>query len=172
MYCQLETLRPCLPASVRPILNELPETLDETYRQILQEIPKSNQLHAHRLLQCLTVAIRPLRVDELAEVLAVDFGASGGIPILNEDLRWENQEQAVLFACSSLIAVVEDDSSRVVQFSHFSVKEFLTSDRLQTSYVGDIRQYYVPLGPAHAILARTTSMCRQTRSSNPPSDPR
>ncbi len=75
--CQLETLRPCLPPSVRQILDELPETLDETYERILQEIPKSNRVYAHRLLQCLTVAVRPLRVEELAEVLAVDFDATG-----------------------------------------------------------------------------------------------
>jgi len=139
---------------VQPILNELPETLDETYGRILQEIPKSNRLHARRLLQCLTVAIRPLRVEELAEVLAVDFGATGGIPKLNEDLRWEDQEQAVLFACSSLIAVVEDDSSRVVQFSHFSVKEFLTSDRLATSTIDASHYHHILLGPSHTIMAQ------------------
>jgi len=154
VFCQLETLRPCLPPSVRPILDELPETLDETYGRILQEIPKSNRLHAHRLLQCLTVAVRPLRVEELAEVLAVDFGATGGIPKLNEDLRWEDQEQAVLSACSSLIAVVEDDSSRVVQFSHFSVKEFLTSDRLATSTIDASHYHHILLEPSHTIMAQ------------------
>ena len=141
---------------MRPILNELPETLDETYVRILQEIPKSNRLHARRLLQCLTVAIRPLRVEELAEVLAVDFGATGGIPKLNEDLRWEDQEQAVLSACSSLIAVVvvEDGSSRVVQFSHFSVKEFLTSDRLATSTIDASHYHHILLEPSHTIMAQ------------------
>jgi len=139
---------------VRPILNELPETLDETYGRILQEIPKSNRLHARRLLQCLTVAIRPLRVEELAEVLAVDFGAMGGIPKLNEDLRWEDQEQAVLFACSSLIAVVEDGSSRLVQFSHFSVKEFLTSDRLASSTLDSSHYHHILLEPSHTIMAQ------------------
>jgi hypothetical protein len=69
-------------------------------------------------------------VEELAEVLGVDFGATGRAPKLGEGLRWEIQAQAVLSACSGLIAVVEDGSSRVIQFSHFSVKEFLTSDRL------------------------------------------
>src|SRR5947208_12053216 len=108
VFCQLETLRHCLPPSVRRILTELPETLDATYERILQEIPKTNQVHARRLLQCLTVASRPLRVKELAEVLAVDFSTSDGIPKLNETLRWEDQEQAVLSACSSLIAVIED----------------------------------------------------------------
>ena len=156
VYCQLETLRHCLPASVRRILEELPETLDATYERILQEIPKSNQVHAHRLLQCLTVAVRPLHVDELAEILAVDFNTSGGIPRLNEALRWEDQEQAVLSACSSLIAVIEDDDEdlRVVQFSHFSVKEFLTSDRLPASKIDASRYHHIPLAPAHTIMAQ------------------
>ena len=154
MFCQLETLRPCLPPSVRLILNELPETLDATYGRILQEIPKSNRLHAHRLLQCLTVAIRPLRVEELAEVLAVDFGTTGELPKLNENLRWEDQEQAVLSACSSLIAVVEGDSSRVVQFSHFSVKEYLTSDRLATSTIDTSHFHHILLEPSHTIMAQ------------------
>src|SRR5712691_7869925 len=156
VFCQLELLRQCLPASVRRILAELPETLDETYERILQEIPKSNRAHAHRLLQCLTVAIRPLRVEELAEVLAVGFDATGGIPKLNEDLQWEleDQEQAVLSACSSLIAVVWDDDSRMVQFSHFSVKEFLTSDRLATSTIVAARHCHILLEPSHTIMAQ------------------
>ena len=148
VFCQLETLRYCLPPSVKRILEELPETLDETYERILLEIPKSNRVHAHRLLQCLTVAARPLRVEELAEVLAVDFGATGGIPRLKEDLRWEDQEQAVLSACSSLIAIIEDGWSRVVQFSHFSVKEFLTSD------LDGSRYHHILLQPANTIMAQ------------------
>ena len=163
--CQLEVLRDCLPPSVRRTLMELPESLDETYERILKEIKKPNRALAQRVLQCLVVATRPLRV---AEVLAVDFDNAEGIPRLNSDWRWGEQEQALLIACSSLIAIVEagdvkdndndtvaeanggtskveashrtpeaeindGDShveaadSRVIQFSHFSVKEFLTS---------------------------------------------
>ena len=151
-FCQLETLRHCLPSSVRGILAELPETLDATYERILKEIPKSNRAHAHRLLQCLTVAIHPLFVDELAEVLAVDFSMEGGIPKLNEDLRWEDQEQAVLSACSSLVAIVGVHGSRLVQFSHFSVKEFLTSDRLASNK--DVSDYHILLEPAHTTMAQ------------------
>jgi len=154
VYCQLETLRHCLPSSVWHVLGELPETLDETYERILQEIPKSNRVHTHRLLQCLTVAVRPLGVEELAEVLAIDFDAAGGIPELNEDLRWEDQEQAVLFACSSLITIVGEGYSRVVQFSHFSVKEFLTSDRLATSMIDASRYHHIRLEQSHTIMAQ------------------
>lgn len=155
MYCQLETLRHCLPPSIRGILDELPQTLDETYERILRDINKTNRDHAYRLLHCLTVAIRPLHVEELAEVLAVDFDAAlqGGIPKPNPNWRWADQNQAVLSTCSSLIAIVDDEDSQVVQFSHFSVKEFLVSDRLAHSS-GDVSRYHIHLEPAHTILAQ------------------
>jgi hypothetical protein len=127
--------------------------LDETYERILKEIKKPNRGHAQRVLQCLVVAIRPLRVAELAEVLAVDFDDLDGIPKLNLDWRWEDQEQALLIACSSLIAIVEAGDSRVVQFSHFSVKEFLTSSRLATT-TGAASDYHIDLAPAHTTLAQ------------------
>jgi ankyrin repeat protein len=155
VYCQLEALRHCLPPSLRGVLEELPETLDGTYERVLKETNKANREHARRLLQCLTVASRPLRVEELAEVLAIDFGAPahGGIPQLNPNWRWADHHQAVLSTCSSLITIVDDGRFQVVQFSHFSVKEFLTSDRLARSS-GDISRYHIALEPAHTILAQ------------------
>ena len=137
------------------MLEELPESLDETYERVLREINKANRAHAHRLLQCLTVAIRPLRVAELAEVLAVDFGTTSSprTSKLKTEWRWEDQEQAVLSTCSSLIAVVNENGSQVVQFSHFSVKEFLTSPRLSTTNA-DISRFVILLEPAHTIMAR------------------
>ena len=42
---------------------------------------------------------------------------------------------------------------RMVQFSHFSVKEFLTSDRLAIA-AEDISFYHIVLEPAHTILAQ------------------
>jgi ankyrin repeat protein len=126
--------------------------LDETYKRILNEINNANHVHAYRLLQCLTVALRPLRVEELAEVLAFDLN-TGGIPKLNVDWRWEDQEEAVLSACSSLVSIIVDGDSRVVQFSHFSVKEFLNSDRL-ASCIEEVSQFHIPVEPSHAILAQ------------------
>jgi hypothetical protein len=152
VFCQLEILRHCFPPSVRRILDELPESLDETYERILREIRKPNQGHAHRLLQCLVVAVRPLRVEELAEVLAFDFNV-GGTPKLNPGWRWEDQEEAVMSACSSLVTIVKDGDSRVVQFSHFSVKEFLTADRLAEP-MRDVSRYHIRLEDAHTILAQ------------------
>jgi hypothetical protein len=152
VFCQLELLRQCFPPSVRRILEELPDSLDETYERILREIRKPNQGHAHRLLQCLVVAVRPLEVKELAEVLAFDFN-TGGMPKLNLGWRREDQEEAVMSACSSLVTIVKDRDSRVVQFSHFSVKEFLTADRLAEP-IRDVSRYHIRLEAAHTILAQ------------------
>ena len=153
-FCQLEALRHCLAPRVRHMLKELPETLDETYERILKDINKANRNHAHRLLQCLTVAVRPLRVAELAEVLAVDFGTASREETskLNTDWRWEDQQEAVLSTCSSLISVVDEGGSQIVQFSHFSVKEFLTSSRIAGSST-NVSLFHVLLEPAHTVLA-------------------
>jgi hypothetical protein len=127
--------------------------LDDTYDRILEEIKGPNREDAHRLLQCVAAAIRPLRVEELAEVLAVDFDDAEGIPKLNPTRRWEDQEQALLASCSSLITIVKSGQFRVVKFSHFSVKEFLTSPRLATSSEHGMH-YHIAPEPANMILAQ------------------
>ena len=147
----MEVLRHCFPNNLGRVLEELPQSLDETYQRILKEINNANQKQAHQLLQCLAVAQRPLRVEELAEVLALDVDG-GGIPTFNANWRWEDHEAAVLSACSSLVSVTIDDGSRVVQFSHFSVKEFLTSDRLAS--MEDVSQFHIADEPSHVILAQ------------------
>jgi Ankyrin repeats (3 copies)/Ankyrin repeats (many copies) len=142
-----------MPSSIRKALNELPTTLDDTYERALEGIPKEKSQHAHHLFQCLVGAIRPLRAEELAEIFAIDFDRDAMSNFM-DGWRPENAEEAVLSTCSTLISVVEDKGSKIVQFSHFSVKEFLTSDRLLTSKVGDIRHYHVSLDAAHTILVR------------------
>ena len=92
-------------------------------------------------------------MEELAEVLAIDFNDEGGVPKLNPRWRWEDQEQALLSSCSSLITIVNVGESRVVQFSHSSVKEFLVSRRL-AARSEDVSRYHILLEPAHTILAQ------------------
>jgi len=142
-----------MPSSIRKVLNELPTTLDDTYERMLQGIPKEKFQHASRLFQCMVAAVRPLHVEELAEIFAIEFGPNN-TPDLIVDWRPDNPEDAVLSTCSTFITIIHDEGSKIAQFSHFSVKEFLTSDRLQMSDVGNTCQYYIPLEPAHAILAR------------------
>src|SRR5712672_643941 len=153
IFCQLERLSRCFPSSIRQILDELPTTLDGTYERTLSEIPEEKWKHAHRLLQCLAVSSRPLRVEELAEILSIQFDSGTTLGLIT-GWRPENTEDAVLSACSSLIAIVKVEGSPVVQFSHFSVKEFLMSNRLATAQMGNLSRYHIDLEPAHEILVQ------------------
>src|SRR6266702_4093177 len=156
VFCQLETLRHAVQPDVRGTLEALPRTLDETYERVLKNINEKNRKHACRLLHCLAVAVRPFRVEELAEILTFDFdGAQGGIPKFHVDRRPNDLESAVLSTCSSLITIVDNRDSRVVQFSHLSVKEFLTSNHLASS-PGHLSLYHILPGPAHTVLAQVS----------------
>src|SRR6267142_601009 len=152
-YCQLEYLGKCLPGRIRHALDELPETLDATYERTLREIGGTNWEFARRLLLCVAVVSRPLRVDELAECLAFDFNA-GLIPKYREDWRLEDPVEAVLSTCSTLLALVNVDGSQVIQFSHFSVKEFLISPRFAKKGGTISRHYHISMIPAHTLVAQ------------------
>ncbi|KAH9014043.1 hypothetical protein EDB84DRAFT_1568352 [Lactarius hengduanensis] len=131
VFCALEMLRNCLPQNVQRVLIELPKSLDETYERMLREIGKVNPDQAYRVLQFLTVATRPLCVDELAEVLALYFDAAKeGI---KEDWRWDD--------ASCPVYVLEPD-----------LKEFLTSDRF-TNLTADISRSHIRLELAHTVIA-------------------
>ena len=114
-------------------------------------IDKEIQNDAQRLFQCLLVSIRPLRVEELLGILAVEFEKTAA-PSFNEGFLQSNAVEVVLSACSSLIEVVNRECGQIVQFSHFSVKEYLTSDRLATPNER-LSCYHILPEPAHTLLA-------------------
>ena len=105
------------------------------------------------MFQFVAVASRPLSVKELAELLAFDFEA-GPIPKFDEALRMEDPGDAVLSACPSLLAEVEVEGSPIIQFSHFSVKEFLTSTRLAEASDIIHRRYHISMTPAHTLASQ------------------
>jgi len=154
LVCQVDRLCRTLPVSIRKVLYDLPKTLDETYSRTLQGIDEEKREYAQRLFLCLMVSFRPLRVEELAEVLAVQFDETA-TPTFNADWRPENPEETVMSVCSTLITIVDRGGHRVVQFSHFSVKEYLTSERLATAE-GRLSYYHILPEPGHTVLAHAS----------------
>ena len=130
----------------------MPETLDGTYEESLRRIDKEKRDFACRLFQCLVVSKRPLRVEELAELFAIQPDLDT-IPTFDARWRPENPEEFILSACSTLVAVVNNHSEKIVQFSHFSVREYLTSERIAISE--NLFRFHVLPRPAHSLLART-----------------
>ena len=117
------------------------------------------QKDAHRIFQWIMVSSRPLSVEEVAEVFAINFDEEMcGIPIFEPSWLDANAETAVLSACSTLVAIVDWKDSRsykekkIVQFSHFSVTEYLTSDRIAN--VDHVSRFHIHPKSAHTLLAK------------------
>ena len=149
--CQLDALENCLEyRTLQNALASLPKTLDETYDRILRGIPEEHKQNATRILQFLTYSERPLRIEEAVDAIVVDVEADQHF---NPKYRMPDPHE-ILCYCSSLVVVVPtkehvyfDDNKPVeLQLAHLSVKEYLTSNRLDK----DIAQKF------QEITAKTT----------------
>ena len=129
-------LRKCLKIdALRKALKYLPKTLDETYARILLSIDEEYSQDAFRILQWLVYSARPLRIEELVEVVAIDTERSQ----FNPENRLPDPRD-LLTICSSLVTIVavtaEDDNgashkTTELRLAHFSVKEYLISDHIR-----------------------------------------
>jgi ankyrin repeat domain-containing protein 50 len=150
-------------------LEQLPKDLDETYDRILQSIMEEDAGEAFAALQWLAYSERPLYVDELAE--AVVLGPDK-CSLNNRDRLLDPYE--VLDICSSLVVLgngdkqdtdEDDDQSKngneedekvqpreIVSFAHFSVKEYLISERIRK---GPASSFSVSASAAHAFIGQT-----------------
>ena len=141
----------------------LPHFQDETYDRTLLCIDEENREYAQRLFRCLALSIRPLRIEELAEILTIQSHEKA-LPTFNTDWRPANAEEAIMSVCSSLIVIVDRGGHQVVQFSHLSVKEYLTLERLAAAEEHLLYYHII----AHTILAQAslasffTSMTKST----------
>jgi ankyrin repeat protein len=151
--CQLDYLAHCNPVRLERALDELPATLDETYERVLGKIDDANWEDARRLFQCIAVASRPLQVEELADILTFDFEA-GPIPKFRMESDLTDPEEAVLSMCPTLLSLVDVEGIEVVQFAHFSVKEFLTSTRFFEKRDTISRRYYISMTAAHTVITQ------------------
>ncbi|CAH0025660.1 unnamed protein product, partial [Clonostachys rhizophaga] len=145
--CQFDTLEQCLdPPSVRRELQNLPKTLDATYAQILRRIHPHQLSMAKRLLQFLTYSERPLKLEEAVDLIVVDPSSQ---PAFTPENRMPIPEEIIQY-CSSLVVLAQksvqsyqfntDTVEQVteIQLAHFSVKEYLLSDRLEPNVAKEL----------------------------------
>jgi Ankyrin repeats (3 copies) len=141
--CQLDALGKCLNLlRLRKALEGLPDTLDSTYDRILCAIDKENSQDALKILQWLVYSARPLRIDEVVDVIAV---------FVDNDPRFDIENrlpdpQDILTICSSLVTIAGAE----IRLAHFSVKEYLMSERIQN---GPARQYSIQEIHANVSIA-------------------
>jgi hypothetical protein len=96
---QLAELEDCytLP-DLREQLKHLPKNLDAMYSQIVSKIRDENRVHALKILQWLAFSACPLQLEEIAEVVAVDFRLEQG-PYFDPDRRFPSPQFAVDVCC-------------------------------------------------------------------------
>jgi hypothetical protein len=97
-----------------------------TYDHILCAISEEDSVYAIRVLNWLAVTTRPLCLEEVAEIVAIDIDRE---PAFEPDEVLEDPSD-VLSICSSLISITMQESQpfqQVVVLAHYSVKEYLVS---------------------------------------------
>ena len=126
-------------------LSSLPHSLIETYETILSRIHNKNTEYSERaylLLQWLVVSVRPMTLEELVEALALERGQTS---ISKYNMLLDPKD--ILDICPGVLSLGEDGT---VCLAHFSVKEFLVSERGQQSSVFNFR---VRPKVAHGLIA-------------------
>lgn len=133
-------LEHCLDAiQVRDALASLPRNLEEMYARSLKRVRPEYKHFATRLLQFLTYSERPLRIEEVVDALAVNIASK---PRFDPEYRMPIPEEITRY-CPGFVILVKRDSRRnaetviEVQLAHFSVKEYLTSNRLEPDMAKD-----------------------------------
>jgi ankyrin repeat protein len=119
--------------ALRKALKTLPQTLGETYERILCAINEDDSDYAIRILRWLAFCCRPLLIEEIAEVVAIDVERN---PAFNNDEVLEDPLE-VLSICSSLVTITatgkHSSTKRIVTLAHYSVKEYLTTEKILQS---------------------------------------
>ncbi|KAF2823360.1 hypothetical protein CC86DRAFT_396160 [Ophiobolus disseminans] len=151
--CQLNMLGECRNlAMLRESLATLPETLDKTYDRILCAISRKDCKYAMRMLQWLTFSARPLSVEEIAEVVAIDMA---------RDPAFDRNEVLVdpleaLDICSSLVTITTKETDggsgsaqQIITLAHYSVQEYLVSERIKQ---GSAKQYSMHEAECHSAI--------------------
>ena len=131
VQCQLESLvLQKTPTAIRATLDAVPTTLEQTYCNILERIPKDDWLLAKRAFRWLAFSIRALEFKELCGAVIVDEETE----MIDENARLLDPEE-LLQICSSLMSYNQEEGT--VALAHSPVWDFLTSQQIKESKVGE-----------------------------------
>jgi ankyrin repeat protein len=139
--CQLTSIGECaLPGIARRMLKQLPSTLYESYDRILDSVSKENIEAVRSALIVLAHSFRPMTAEEIAEAVLINVDEQSFDP---EEIS-DDPLSLVLELCSGLVSttiaswfelmdmygrVDRSKQTVIVRFAHYSVKEYILSDR-------------------------------------------
>lgn len=157
--CQLRELQKCTtPRAVRDVVASMPRSLDDTYERMLLNIPDIYARDAFRVFQWMVYSAHPLTVEEISEILAFDPGRNS--PLDAQRRLFDPKQLLSILSNLATLSNVPDwrvplsrsKTIEVVTFSHYSVQEYLCSERIVT---GRVCQFSVTQKPAAYSIAKT-----------------
>ncbi|KAH7006849.1 hypothetical protein EDB80DRAFT_578291, partial [Ilyonectria destructans] len=139
--CQLQALQECHTAQeLDEALASLPATLEETYERSLLAVEEKRREGFRHILRWLSFSARPMHLDEIAEVLAVDVAAKPR-PHYDPRKRLVNSER-FFHKHSNLISVLtikgKAEQHQELRLAHLSVRDYLLSKKI----VGSPASYF------------------------------
>ncbi|KAL2803140.1 hypothetical protein BJX63DRAFT_412986 [Aspergillus granulosus] len=152
--CQLNALGQCPYSTKRHLdrlLQSLPRDLDETYERILCGIDEDYVEDTRRVLNLLCFATKPLRFDELIHACTID------LTTFTLDADRLSDMHNIDKICVGLVEINGDlvgakwSYDSVFQIAHFSVQEYLESDRIKRQKAA---VFALPREDGHAFLAK------------------
>ena len=108
---------------IESTLSSLPDGLNEVYERILTRLHNtlkpSRRIFCCRLLKWITLAKRPLQLNEVGEALKLEYATAAGDSRFTQNLLCSVRELELV--CGSLVTV----KNQSIQLIHLSTKEFL-----------------------------------------------
>ena len=173
--CQLDIVKECVsPAMLHIELMRMPKTIEQTYDRILQNVTSRHRPFVQSALHWLAFAKRPLLLQEIAEAAVLQPRSEN----FDLDLFRLLDENLIVELCGTLVTVstvefrvhISDDwlseklwihggfysshmnnnKFKVVSLSHYSVKEYIASQRLEK---GALSNFYASEKLANTYLA-------------------
>ncbi|KAH6970524.1 hypothetical protein BKA56DRAFT_678507 [Ilyonectria sp. MPI-CAGE-AT-0026] len=150
VICQLQVLKriPVESAALKA-LEQLPETLDETYERILVGVPLGWAPIVRRAF-CLLTSTPMVHIKELVTFAsAIDSSFEDSMAI--EEWEGEPSEEAFLEVMGCLISITPGLATQV-RLAHYTIKEYLGSPRIAQS---SACFFYLPTSEAMGESVRT-----------------
>ena len=140
---ELSKKRTC--SGIMESLNEIPPGLDAIYSRMLRQVERSWRTESTRqniipdILRWVTVAIRPLTLQELTTAMALTTEVNDARVIRDQ-----------IFICEPILKIQSDDQVSLV---HQSAREYLLREKLDDDPILEV--FRIEAEEAHAQLGRT-----------------
>lgn len=159
--CQVEVIAKCVtPRDLRRALSSLPKSLSAAYTSIIAQIEEFHWEYAMKILLWLAISSEPLRIEEAADTLTIDFEAEEG-PSFDPDLRLQDVGD-IIDISSTLVTpckILRQHENCMKEFTelrlaHHTVKEYLLSDVFKARFTQPVP--FAGKEEVHGFAAKTS----------------